>query len=383
MSVQRLPWWLIPLIGFAADLALVLFVQPHSAVRDEVVFYPAALAFAHAGVCPSLEFLRHYAAPQAPLALYLAGRLLAVVPSLLLLRIANALLMAAALLRFSWFAWRRFEENATLATALLVLNPYVHLVATHFYTDALYFLLVVLVVTRSASRSAWLPLTLLPLVRQFGVIFAVGEALQATGEKRVCKAATALLTLAPLCALILLWHGLAPDTPRAETAKTVHATYGWLFPYVATYHVAALGFYLAPLAWRLPRTRRFWLTGAAFAIAYLLAPAHQNFSAQLVDSGVTTLGYFQRLALLLGPLGAQCVLLAFAFLGGGLVGETFAVPSASSWFVALFIALSVLNFQAWDKYLLDVLPAALVAILARPLIPAGRSRSSDAARSRS
>ena len=363
-----MPFWLIPLLGLVFDLAVVVFVQPHAAVRDEVVFYPAAKAFAAAGPFPTLEFLRHYPAPQTPLSLYLAGRLLATVSSLLLLRLTNSLLMSAALLRFSWFASQRCGKNATLATALLALNPYFHLVATHFYTDALYFVLVVFVVTRTASRGAWLPLTLLPLVRQFGVIFAFGEALQATSEKRFRAAAAALLTLAPLCALVVLWHGVAPDAPNAQIAKTVHAAYGPFFPYVATYHVAALGFYIAPVAWRIERTYRFWLAGIPFAIAYLLAPAHQNFSAELADSGITTLGYFHRMALSLGPFAAQCILVAFAFLGGGLVGEAFAVRSAPSLFVALFIALSVLNFQAWDKYLLDVLPAALVAILApRPL----------------
>ena len=249
--------------------------------------------------------------------------------------------------------------------------------ATHFYTDALYFLLVVLVVTRTASRSAWLPLTLLPLVRQFGVIFALAEALQALTERRSRAAASALLTLLPLAALFVLWHGFAPDTLRAEIPTAVHRAYGWFFPYVAAYHVAAFGFYLAPAAWRVQRSRRFWLCGLAFAALYLLAPAHQNFSAQLADSGVTTLGYFHKAASLLGPRAAQVVLFAFAFLGGGLVGEALAVTSAPGFAVALFIALSVFNFQAWDKYLLDVLPAALIAIFARSANPRGASRPPD------
>ncbi len=363
---ERVRWWLIPLLALLLDLAVVFFVQPREAVRDEGVFYPAAQAFARAGVVPSLEFLRHYPAPQTPLSLYLAGRVLAVGSSLRLLRVLNSLLMSAALLRFSWFARRRIGKYAALATALLGCNPYFHLAATHFYTDALYFLLVVLVVTRTTARGAWLPLTLLPLARQYGVIFALGEAMLAVIERRSRAAFAALLTLLPVCALFAFWHGLAPDTPRAHIQTSVHAVYGWLFPYVAAYHVAALGFYLAPVAWCVPRTLRFWLSGAAFALFYLLAPAHQNFSATLAGSGITTLGYFQRAALLLGPSAAQTVLLAFAFVGGGLVGEAFAVLSAPSLFVALFIALSVLNFQAWDKYLLDVLPAALIALLARP-----------------
>jgi hypothetical protein len=188
-------WWLIPLLALLLDLAVVFFVQPREAVRDETVFYPAAQAFARASALPSLEFLRHYPAPQTPLSLYLAGRLLAVASSLQLLRVLNSLLMSAALLRFSWFARRHFEGYATLSTALLASNPYFHLAATHFYTDALYFLLVVLVVTRAAWRQAWLPLTLLPLTRQYGVIFALGEAALAVIERRFRAAAVALLSL--------------------------------------------------------------------------------------------------------------------------------------------------------------------------------------------
>jgi len=36
------------------------------------------------------------------------------------------------------------------------------------------------------------------------------------------------------------------------------------------------------------------------------------------------------------------------------------------------VVLSAFNFQAWDKYLLDVLPAGILALLARA--PAAQSR---------
>ena len=373
------PWWLIPLVALIADLVVIAVLQPHGPVRDEVVLYPAALAFARAGYVPSLEFLRHYPAPQTPLSFYLAGRVLAVVPELWLLRVIDCSLMASALFRFARFAAQNCERDATLAVALLALNPYFHLSATHFYTDALYFWLVVRVVTRARAglgglHALWLGLA--PLTRQFGVIFPIGEALQAFTERRFRAALAALLTLLPVLALVALWRDFLPDTPRAEIQRTVHAVYGRFFPYVLSYHVAALGFYLAPLAWCVPRTWRFWIFGAGFAVFYLLAPAHQNFSAELAQSGITTLGYFQRAALLLGPRGASCVLLGFAFLGGGLVGESLAGLGAWRFFVALFVVLSAFNFQAWDKYLLDVLPAAILALLARaPLSRVSGTRS--------
>jgi len=62
--------WLLPLFVLILDVVIVLFVMPHEPVRDEAVFFPAARAFADAGVFPSLDFLRHYPAPQAPLTLY-------------------------------------------------------------------------------------------------------------------------------------------------------------------------------------------------------------------------------------------------------------------------------------------------------------------------
>ncbi|HEX3854192.1 MAG TPA: hypothetical protein VHW01_24680, partial [Polyangiaceae bacterium] len=209
---------------------------------------------------------------------------------------------------------------------------------------------------------------------QFGVVFALAEALQGFAERRFRAAGAALLSLLPLAALFVLWRGFAPDTPSAAIPTGVHRVYGWFFPYVVAYHVAALGFYLAPVAWRIERSWRFWVFGVGFAILYWLAPAHQNFSAQLADSGIKTLGYFHRVALMFGPRPAQITLLAFAFLGGGLVGEALAVASTPGFVVALFVALSVFNFQAWDKYLLDALPAALVALLAGSKAPSLRRK---------
>ena len=158
---------------------------------------------------------------------------------------------------------------------------------------------------------------------------------------------------------------MAPSTPLARVPLGVHRAYGWFFPYVVSYHLAALGFYLAPFAWQLERTRRFYCFGLVCAACYLLAPAHANFSAQFADSGIQTLGYLHKAALLLGPRAAQIVLCGFAFVGGGLLGEALTVASAPGYFVLLFVVLSVFGFQAWDKYLLDVLPSALLALLPR------------------
>jgi len=362
-ATRQAAWWLIPLCAWLVDLAFVLFVQQSQPVRDENVFYPAARAFAQAGIFPRLEFIRHYPAPQAPLGLYLAGRLLLLSPRLVTLRIANGLLMGGALLCFSRFAWRRFGRNALLATMLLALNPYFHLVATHFYTDALYFSFVVLIVTRVPGAGLWLALA--PLTRQFGVIFAFGEALHALIERQFRRAGLALLALLPLAALFLLWRGFAPATPRASILTSVHSVYGWFFPYVAAYHVAALGCYLLPITWRIPHSRSYWTCAALFGFLYLLAPAHRNFSAELAQSGVETLGFVHRAALLLGPRLSQGVLFVLACLGGGLIGEGLAVPSSAGFSVGAFVLLSAFNFQAWDKYLLDALPALLVALCSR------------------
>jgi hypothetical protein len=359
-------WWLIPSAALIVDLAVILCLQPRQPVRDEALFYPAAQAFLHAGWIPSLAFLRSYPAPQTPLSLYLAGRALALAPSLTLLRLLDCALVFAALLCFARFASEACGKSATLATAVLALNPYLHLAATHFYTDALYFLLVVLVVTRKPRAPAWLPLTLLPLNRQFGMLFGLGEALHALCARRIRRALLILVTWLPTLALFALWRGPFPNTPLADVPRTVHTAYGWFFPYVAAYHVAALGFYLSPALLRSERSRAFWLGAILGAALYLAAPAHPNFAAQLVDSGVTTLGYFQRATLLLGPRVSHVVLFAFAGLGGGFVAQSCAARGPLGYFVGLFVLLSVFNFQAWDKYLLDVLPAALLALLAGP-----------------
>ncbi len=358
----RLSWWWIPLGVLFFDLGIIAWVLPAEPVRDEALFYWTAQAFQHAGWFPSLELLRHYTAPQTPLSFYLAGRALSLAPRLLVLRLADCLLMFGALMRFSRFAAQRCGKLATMVVALLALNPYFHLIASHFYTDALAFTLMVMVVTRRDDRLPWLALAGLSLTRQVGMLFAAGEALQALSEKRFRRALVALAALVPALALFTLWRGVFPDTPFAYAAANVHHEYGWLLPYIAAYHLAAFGFYLSPLLGVVPRTRGFWIGVALGALAYALAPAHRNFSAEMTRTGLETLGYLHRGARLLGVLPSHCVLLAFAALGGGLCARCLVVPRATRFFVALFFLCSVFGFQAWDKYLLDVLPAALLAI---------------------
>jgi len=359
----RIPYWLMPAAALVLDLLVVVFVLPPRPVRDELVFYPAALAFRAAGWLPPLEFLRHYPAPQTPFSFYVAGRILAFVPSLPLLRLFDTGLVFAALWRFSRFAWQHCGKHAVLASALLVLNPYVHLAATHFYTDALYFYLVIAALTVAPRSRRSIVLALLPLTRQFGVIFPAADALSAARQRRGLAALLALLALAPLLGLVALWRGLAPDTPRSETLRAVHAVYGWIFPYVTAYHVAALGFYAAPLAYFVARSRWILCGAVVGVLLSLLAPAHANFSAQLAGSAITTLGLFQRLTLVFGTATSRLLIVCFGGLGGALLAHAFAHSSARRVLIALALLLGAFNAQAWDKYLLDVLPALLLAIL--------------------
>ncbi len=363
-SATRSSWELVPLGLFLLDCFVACVVLKGEPRLDETVFFPAALAFAKAGVWPGAELLRHYDAPQTPLALYLAGRVLALVPSLRLLRVLDAALMAFGAWRLLRFARERCEPRAWLLLVLVGVNPYFHLAATHFYTDAAYFALVAVLVTRERERASTLNLAALPLVRQFGVIFPIGRALSGFRRRRWQVVLSAVLALVPTLLLFAFWGGLAPESPRAEIAKSVHRVYGPIFPYVATYHVAALGFYLAPaLVWT-PRSRWFWGGAFAAAVAYALAPAHPNFSALLAGAGITTLGLVQRIACCLGGRGGHALLCLFAACGGALIGEALRWRSELGIFVALFVLGSTFNFQAWDKYLLDVIPIVFLAIFA-------------------
>jgi len=344
------------------DCVVANWILPSQPQLDEAVFFPAALAFAKAGFFPSVDFLRHYPAPQTPLAFYIAGRLLNFIPSLRLLRTFNASLLSFALLRLIRFARACREQHAWLAAALFVANPYFHLVATHFYTDALYVTLVVVLITRTQTNASPATLAALPLVRQFGLIFPVGVALHALRTNRMRPALWAAFALVPTAMLFALWGAPAPETEFAEIPRSVHRFYGIFFPYVATYHVAALGFYTAPALIWAPRTSRFWCGAAGASLAYVLAPTHPNFSAILTGSGITTLGMFHRLASSFGAGAEHVILCFFAGCGGGLVGEALRSRSELAAFLALFVAGSVFNFQAWDKYLLDVIPVVLFAL---------------------
>lgn len=102
--------------------------------------------------------------------------------------------------------------------------------------------------------------------------------------------------------------------------------------------------------------------------------ARANFSAQLAGSGIATLGLFHRLALSFGAHAGQAVLCLFAACGGGLIGESIRPRGELRIFAALFVVGSAFNFQAWDKYLLDVLPIVLLAIFAaRTEVAAGEA----------
>jgi hypothetical protein len=364
-------WWLLPSAVLLADLVVIAFVMPSGPIRDEVSFYRAAQAFERWGWLPGPHRLYQYGAPQTPLAYYLAGRVLALWPRLWLLRVGNALLMGAALLRFAWFAKHAHPKNALFVTAALASNPYYHLVATHFYSDGLYFFLVVLLITRPPTGRAWPMLGLLPLTRQFGVVFAFGEALQSMIERRYRATLVALVTLLPLFALFAWWRGVTPSSRTPSLMSQVHRTYGFVFPYISAYHLAALGFYAAPVVLRIERSRRFAVGAVLGCALSLFAPAHQNFASQLADPDNQTLGLLHRASLLLGEPGSRVVLGGFAGIGGGLTAEALFVPGALRWFVALFVVTSAFNFQAWDKYVLEALPSLLLALLAlrpRPVL---------------
>jgi hypothetical protein len=356
--------------------------MPHDPVKDERLFFPAAQQFKSYPVIPSLDQLRSYPARQPPLSFWVSGLLLRLRGSLTVLRLFNALLVCGCLLLLGRAVSRLTERHmayGTMLWSLYALNPYIHLTATHYYTDPLYLFLAMLPVTMAPpGRYVFLSgaaLWLVPLVRQYGVIFPAGNFLnEARGYFRRRQIKPVLLSLLPLTGLagfILLWKGLLPVDPTNDVMGEFRRVHGYLNPYIPAYLISAIGFYLSP-AWILflrkaPGLKTKLYGGAAAVLLYALFPARPNpFFAGRVPA-INQLGlYHGTMISAFGPAVSHVALALFAGLGGAglavLIAGRNRVPAVMKTWTVLFLVVSLLNFSAWDKYLLDIIPIMLVSL---------------------
>ena len=178
-------WWLlIPILVWFIHIGIIVTCLRAKPIQDERFYFPTALAFRNFPNAFSLDFLRTYDALQPPLAFLIGGFFLSIWNSLTCLRLLNATVTLAYLVRFGASLRTLAPQHPwirLLAFGLLVLNPYVHLTAVLFYTDPIYLLTVTLVACEVADgrRRFWYYMALFccPLARQYGVLFPVGNLL--------------------------------------------------------------------------------------------------------------------------------------------------------------------------------------------------------------
>ncbi|MGE5496645.1 MAG: hypothetical protein ACM3Q2_01125 [Syntrophothermus sp.] len=370
---------LVPSAVFLIHTVIILFLLPNEPVKDERVFYPAALSFRQLDTVFSYNFLRTYESPQTPLSFIFSGVLLNINNSLTILRMSDAVIVFFIILLFCRTIRNILPDNfflSLLPVLTFIINPYLHFIGIYYYTDAPYLLFTAIavyaIVINRKSILYYTSLFMMPLIRQFGVIYPAGSLIDGIKKEKNLAGKEilfSLLSLSGLAFFILLWGGLMPENSfRADMIK-IREKFGSVYPYIPAYNISAAGFYLAPLfifmLKDIYKERRSLLCGFAAALFYIIFPARQNYMTAVVQPYNVTLGFYHKLFLqTLGDPLFHIVLAAFAFLAGMGLYALFSSSDVKRIFkvwIILFFAVSFFNLQAWDKYLLDAELVMLVS----------------------
>ncbi|MGE5409648.1 MAG: hypothetical protein ACM3MI_01715 [Clostridiales bacterium] len=371
----------IPLLIWLSHLLIILFILPSEALKDERVFYYTALLFKNIPATLNLNFLSVYDSPQTPISFYFAGIVLNIHQSITALRISNSVVVMLTVYIFCSsvkYLLKNDIKTSIFLVLVFLINPYLHLISILFYTDSLYLLCVVILVygfiREKESFMFYFAMFLAPLVRQFGVIFASGNALGEIKRKSPYVNKNfiySLLSLAGLCFFLVLWQGTMPNNSFRESMNHIREVYGFIYPYIPAYHLSALGFYMSPLLFyylkKVYRERSFAIGAIFGGIFYSLFPARQNYSTIIVQPYNKTLGFYHKIMLMVfhDPY-YHIVLILFAMLAGGWIAyilRSAKVPRNFKIWSILFFIMSFGNLQAWDKYLLDIEAVLLISFI--------------------
>lgn len=374
---------IIPSAVFLIHTVIILFLLPAEPVKDERVFYPAALSFRQLSTVFSFDFLRTYESPQTPLSFIFSGILLNIHNSLSILRLSDAVIVFFIILLFCRTIRNIIPDNLLVSLLLaftFILNPYLHFIGIYYYTDAPYLLFTAIAVRMAViNRRNFLyysSLFMMPLIRQFGVIYPAGSMIDGINNKGNLSRKEilfSLLSLSGIAFFIILWGGLMPENSFRADMVRIREKFGSVYPYIPAYNISAAGFYLAPLfvfmLKDIYKERKALLCGSAAALFYIVFPARQNYMTAVVQPYNVTLGFYHKLFLqTLGDPLFHIVLTAFAFLAGTGLYALFSSSDVKRIFriwIVLFFAVSFFNLQAWDKYLLD---AELVMLVSGALL---------------
>ena len=288
--------------------------------------------------------------------------------------------------------------------ALFLVNPYFPGLSVLVFTDMSALLCVLLAYFwfghgRFAAAAAALAASL--LLRQYAVVFWLALAGAATWgslfseRRREWVRGLCLLALAPLplVALVLWWGGLTPPSGR-EIWIVGDAAMAWN-PHALTTYLAFLALYLVPfaavLANRLRGHGKWWFIALPLGIALqALAPVRATRTA-VEQAGIETVGLLHRvLRHIVGSGWGEHVTLSIACSAGVWLLLVFLRDDLRRWrrgapsmaatlslTLYLYLAVMPLSYQIWEKYLLLVLPLAVVrlALLPVPGVPGHPSTS--------
>ncbi len=345
----------------------------------------------------SIDTISHYDQMSGPLpfVLYaLWGRLVGF--ELYTLRLLSILIALISYLLFHRILFTMFGKPAIpfWASAFLAMHPYMLGFSIFVFTDGLMILGLLVVWYAVTRRNPWLLFlgtAAALLSRQYAISFVMAMsgfyALQAFMRKTprsVPMLTASILAVVPLGTLFLLWNGFSPINEKTD----LYMLSGLAFhPSALTLYVSLFVVYLWPvvlLRFRsIYRNKQLLLGCFVLSWVYWLIPVEPSPFA--VDINVHTVGLFHRLLvrIVAAPWFSQAVFyLAFA-LGLPLVivvlwdtcerlrSREPDLLLLLNFMIILFLVVMPFSYLTWEKYLVPLLPFAILRLLLMRRSPPG------------
>lgn len=345
----------------------------------------------------NLQTLTHYNEMSTPLPFLIYGLWGKIVGfELARFRLLSLIIAFFTFLAFHQFFYRWYKDtsSALLLTAFMILQPYMIGLTVFVYTDMLAMFFITMSLIFFHNRKATLfavSLTGGLLCRQYLIFWSVAALcyfcweLYISKEKSCLKMVVAVLMAhLPLLMLFLLWQGLSPD----NELKKYYLSDGFYF------HIEYIVFYLCSMVVYLsPLILWYWkkiyfhsginIVSFIFSWTYFLFPVKSSESVSQFK--VYTSGLFHRFVRrVVGESGEHLVfyltfLFALPLFVHLLISLSKQIRSRSAgpvFFAELatlfFLFIMAFSYNNWEKYLLPVIPFAILMITGKENLLKGK-----------
>lgn len=365
-------WWLyFPLLIFGIQIVFIFFYQSSSPFKDEIFFINASERFKHLSFDNILLLAKDYPLPQPPLIYMIGGLAFNFAKPLLIMRIFNCILATTtSILLFRLLDQYRSKLSLIYLTVpfLWIFNPYFQLISLYFYTDAFYIFLVMIIIWGNDLNQSWLKYIgcfFAPLIRQFGIIYAIGGIFsELIRENKITKTTIYYaLSLSGLTMLIIYWGGLAPSLEISQKIARIRHEHGPVFFSYLFYYLSAMTFWLFPIIvfqiTRINRSRKIVISFLTVFVLTLIFYPNKNFY-----HGIEQLGLYHTLLKYLPLLLAKLIMAFFAGLGFIYLLDLFKnvqIKTVYKLWIVLFFTLQSINPLCWDKYILELILIVFLA----------------------